>query len=442
MSDVDKNTIIEAVRRGLVVWPGHDETPVPCDDDYTGYDESGHDGPKGHVRADDLRDAMRHLIAGDPDWDPRGLRLRDATITGTLDLNWFTLPFPIAFEGCEFDEWIWADHLTLPQLVFDTCRFASFGGTGIRVQGRLLFFGCTGVEQIFLPDAHVGVFELRPESFEDPSGLRFVLSGASIDELTIDYFATLHGGVELFTELDQIIPGDAFDDVEIGRLSTPGRPLGRAPIWRWLRGGEVITPGRYLAAWLAADTSVSVRPPHLGARMTKWCGRWISQPSVGRRYVPQAWQRVAGALDASGMGEEARTLRIEAERFRVRTESGRLRQLGSALFFDLPIRYGYRNSRVGWILLTLFTLAAFIVQTHPSAFVAASDLPGDDGYPGLWPLAYALDVVVSPVNTGQSDAWWTGASPGVATALIAIKVASWVLGGIFIAGVSSKISRS
>src|ERR1700733_13567104 len=35
--------------------------------------------------------------------DPRGLRLSNAVIAGRLDLAGLTVPFPLRFDGCEFD---------------------------------------------------------------------------------------------------------------------------------------------------------------------------------------------------------------------------------------------------------------------------------------------------------------------------------------------------
>lgn len=438
MDGESRDAIVEAVLRGQVVWPGHPDTAIPHDDSYTGYADDAHTGPKGEVRAEDIREALRQLAA-DGSGDPRGLRVRDATITGTLDLNWFTLPFPLAFEGCEFDEWIWTDHLTVPQLVLDSCRFESFGGTGLRVGGRLLIFQCTGVKQIFLPDARLGIFELRPESFVEPSApKRFELDGARIDELIFAYDETLGaGGAE--GQARYAVASDVFDNVELERLVLRSPDDEPHSAWAWLRGGRRTSPGDRLAAWLADEPQPPETQPALPARSLGWFRRWLA-PRPTRRYVPRTWRRFAEALDAAGMGDEARHLRIDAERFRVRAQTGRLRQLLSTVFFDLPIRYGYRNGRVGWILLALLAVATVIVQSHRSSFVPTNDLAG--GYPGLWPVAYALDVVASPINTGQSEAWWTGASPGVAASLITIKLMSWVLGGIFIGGVSSRFNRS
>jgi hypothetical protein len=442
---VTRDAIIDAVRAGRVVWPGHPPTPIPHDDSFTAYDASKHEGLRIAVHADVIREALLELAADDQRrWDPRGVRIRDTTVIGTLDLNWCTLPFPVGFEGCEFDEWIWADHLEVPQLVFDGCRFSSFGGTGIRIPGRLLFFECRDVTQVFLPDSRVGIFELREESFDDPAAIRLVLTGAHFDELVFDYHATLHGGVEQFTGLSDILPSDGFDDVEVDRIRTPPLPVRRRTVGStvrgWLLGGEKTRPAEYLSAWLAGDASVPARRPGLAERTKRSWRR--GAPREDRRFVAQTWQRFADALDRAGMGEDARELRIEAERHRSRTQNGRLRQLGSALLFDLPIRYGYRNSRVGWLLMVLFLLATAVVYANRSAFVATADLSNDSRYPGLWPLAYALDVVVSPVGTGQADGWWTGSSGGVAAALIVIKLLSWLLGAVFVTGVSRVLTRS
>jgi len=35
--------------------------------------------------------------------DPRGLRLANAVVAGSLDLTGFVVPFPLRFDGCAFD---------------------------------------------------------------------------------------------------------------------------------------------------------------------------------------------------------------------------------------------------------------------------------------------------------------------------------------------------
>src|SRR5271166_3999041 len=57
-------------------------------------------GRKRTVRADLLRNCCYELADR---IDPRGLRLNNAIVTGGLDLTGLVVPFPLRFEGCEFD---------------------------------------------------------------------------------------------------------------------------------------------------------------------------------------------------------------------------------------------------------------------------------------------------------------------------------------------------
>jgi hypothetical protein len=53
--------------------------------------------------------------------DPRGLRLRNAVIAGRLDLTGLTVPFPLRFEGCEFDSAPMAEGADLFELALTGC---------------------------------------------------------------------------------------------------------------------------------------------------------------------------------------------------------------------------------------------------------------------------------------------------------------------------------
>lgn len=78
---MDKETLIAAVRAGRV---------IDCDDG------SGH----GAVDAEVLRDLCWRPGT---DIDPRGISLRNATISGQLDLSGVNVTFPLRFDECVFD---------------------------------------------------------------------------------------------------------------------------------------------------------------------------------------------------------------------------------------------------------------------------------------------------------------------------------------------------
>jgi|SRR5450755_605646 hypothetical protein len=70
--------------------------------------------------------------------DPRGLRLRDATVTGPVDLAGLAVPFPLRFEGCDFDSALLADGAELRELaLIGTVRLPGLLGNGLRIRGDL-----------------------------------------------------------------------------------------------------------------------------------------------------------------------------------------------------------------------------------------------------------------------------------------------------------------
>lgn len=70
--------------------------------------------------------------------DPRGLRLRDATVTGPVDLAGLEVPFPLRFEGCDFDSALVADGAELRELaLIGAVRLPGLLGNGLRIRGDL-----------------------------------------------------------------------------------------------------------------------------------------------------------------------------------------------------------------------------------------------------------------------------------------------------------------
>jgi hypothetical protein len=70
--------------------------------------------------------------------DPRGLRLRDAAVTGPVDLAGLEVPFPLRFEGCDFDSALMADGAELRELaLIGAVRLPGLLGNGLRIRGDL-----------------------------------------------------------------------------------------------------------------------------------------------------------------------------------------------------------------------------------------------------------------------------------------------------------------
>jgi hypothetical protein len=70
--------------------------------------------------------------------DPRGLRLANAIVTGELDLTGLVVPFPLRFDGCEFDTAPVVEGAQLFELsLTGSPRLPGLLGNGLRVQRDL-----------------------------------------------------------------------------------------------------------------------------------------------------------------------------------------------------------------------------------------------------------------------------------------------------------------
>lgn len=70
--------------------------------------------------------------------DPRGLRLRNATVAGSVDLAGLHVPFPVRLHGCEFDSPLLAEGATLYELAVTACDpLPGLLANGVRIQRDL-----------------------------------------------------------------------------------------------------------------------------------------------------------------------------------------------------------------------------------------------------------------------------------------------------------------
>jgi len=70
--------------------------------------------------------------------DPRGLRLRNALIAGTLDLAEIEIRFPLRFEDCAFEQPLLVEGASLSELALTGCpELPGVLGNGLRVSRDL-----------------------------------------------------------------------------------------------------------------------------------------------------------------------------------------------------------------------------------------------------------------------------------------------------------------
>lgn len=93
------------------------------------------DGAKRPVQAAVLRKCCHELK---DKIDPRGLLLSNAVVVGCLDLTGLAVPFPLRFDGCEFDSPLVAEGAELFELSLTGCpRLPGLLGNGLRLRRDL-----------------------------------------------------------------------------------------------------------------------------------------------------------------------------------------------------------------------------------------------------------------------------------------------------------------
>lgn len=89
-------------------------------------------------------DVIRRCCMANADIDPRGLRVRNAVVLGSLDLAGFDVSFPLRFERCIFDAPMVLEGARLEQLTLtDGTRLPGLLANGLRVRRDLDLSGST-----------------------------------------------------------------------------------------------------------------------------------------------------------------------------------------------------------------------------------------------------------------------------------------------------------
>ena len=116
MTEIDEAELLGAGRSGTIV-------------------EAAMDDGKRPVQAALLRRCCHELK---DQIDPRGLRLNNAVVVGCLDLAGLTVPFPLRFDGCEFDSAVVVESAELIELSLTGCpRLPGLLGNGLRLRRDL-----------------------------------------------------------------------------------------------------------------------------------------------------------------------------------------------------------------------------------------------------------------------------------------------------------------
>lgn len=376
------------------------------------YDETDVDA---RVSAEVLVDALTELsLAVDRPPHPAGLVIRKTVIDGNLDLSHLALPFPVRFDGCLFTGWITLDYADLYELRLDSCafevdrEFLSYGAivaTSLTVKHELDIRGVRGLKQLFLVASSIGTLSFGKNDVVDIKktgyGFRTVLHGSTVGNLELD-----------------VDNASGEQPLKIPPLGTPDRLTVHS-----LRS-------------LSVDSHENGVRPDL---IAKWIMAGGSGDPEQTGYSRQVWESFALALEQDAMNAEATKLRILARKFgRTKMKNPFARAWDWLL--ERTIGYGFANHRafVIWLVLFAVTIGATWVAS-------AMGYLGNSGYDLSNPISivlYALAVVLSPIGTGGPADWFFGEVPvALALGFSVMKIASLVLLGLFITGISGIVSR-
>ncbi len=290
--------------------------------------DCGHGGARGQVDADVIRRCCYRLR---DDIDPRGLRLRNASISGHLDLAGLDITFPLRFDFCDFDSPVVVEGAQLFELALTNCdQVPGLLANGVQVRrdldlsgshfsGGLYTSASTSKRSaIWLCESEIGGRLLCVDTVIDSDGERSVQAdrmrvggnvrllhqftargemrmigvhiGGSLD-LTGARIEALATGLALDLG-EAVIDGSVFviDD------STGRAPMinGRIDIGRARIGGQFLVRN----ATLASQGAIPVGSAYSRARSA---GTALSAPrlSVGAEFTLEGSCQVSGGIDLS-----------------------------------------------------------------------------------------------------------------------------------------------
>ncbi|MCC3271097.1 hypothetical protein MUG94_03195 [Arthrobacter gengyunqii] len=243
--------------------------------------------------------------------------------------------------------------------------------------------------------------------------------------------------------------------------------------------GLPFTDWKASLSWLQASTEASSLPYEIDAHES---GPLTPTDSHPRSFRAQPWLEVARVFESSGQESDGRRLRYEAADRLLRTRKSWFSNTVWRHISKWTIGHGfYSQAAIAWLgilwvistLLVGMNAAAFTPTDRSAAFIitsedasaaairptveepAASDstptaeskvatavtTPAPLAYPSLIPPLYAVDVVLSPLGTGQSTAWQVSTDAWLSVGLTIIKMMSWALLGLFITGISGLLGK-
>lgn len=449
---VSEDELVSALMNGTIVNAVDDDgvpMPIRSDENYTG---AFLDIPTATawVDADLLAAVIKRFAAADGDLiaDPQGLRLRQVVVGGgQLNLNWVDCPFPLGFEGCDFHQWISADHLAVPWLSFDTCDFTpheqayhrhgALNAASIVVEHELRFWGCRGLDQLFIPDAHIGSFSPTNPDADAAAGVqrtfRSVIDGATFGQFLIPEDPEAGFRVRISRSVRIETLGGLESETETSH-QVADRVFG------WLTASEA-------NAGEASDSADDDRD----VKRRWWRRAQKKQEPAVTRLSKDVWGQFESALRRSQHSDAATDFGIMAARHATTFEG--FRGWLKRVVLGSTVRYFYDNMRALRYLVGLFVVTwvtVLVVALFAPGLLVQSPLANEAMVPGSWLLSivdtsvwsflYSIDLILAPISLGLAQTIWPD-SIWLSLLFATIKGLSLLLLGLYVVGVTGLVER-
>ncbi len=309
MSEVHEAELLDACRQGTVLDCGNGDTR----------------------RAVDAAALRRCCLELRDQIDPHGVRLRNAAILGALDLAGFDVPFPLRFDGCEFDSAPVLEGAQLYEIALTGCvRLPGLLANGLRVRrdldlsrshvtgGHRTNASTSKRSAIWLCESDIGGRLLCVDTAIRPDGerslqadrmhvggtVRLLHQFAAVGEVRL-LGVRIDGSLDLTGASIESSDGPALDlgDAVIGgSLFLIDDTTGRCPVIHGrLDMGSAHISGQFLIRNAILQEAAGMMPTDSGYSRSRIGGTALSAPrlSVGAEVTMEGSCEVTGGLDLS-----------------------------------------------------------------------------------------------------------------------------------------------
>ncbi len=340
----------------------------------------------------------------------KGLYIKDAIITGTLDLENRKISGDLSLQNCRFKEAVLLRGAKTRFLHFGYSTFEKgFNATGLQVENGLILKAITVTGVVNLLCANIGSrLELDGSRLCNPDGYALIMDSTRVSGLF-----SIVGPVEINGKVE--LSGASVDLLCDSPKSWPKE--GQLALDRFVYNGIV-----------GKGTTVD-------AKMRL---KWLSLlDTTEKAFSPQPYEQLAKVLREMGHREDAKVVLIEKERLQ-RVAARKAAPSKGRWLWDGVLdgviwgtsAYGYRPFRaVGWLLGFIY-IGTFIfgfadmkdgfkpndsrVWQNEAWYGCAGALSQKgcylvsdkgQGYPSFNPLIYSIDLLLPIVDLDQQDAW-------------------------------------